>query len=251
MFKNKKGSASSGGLVSAIIVVAFFMIFIWPDVKGKINSDDFKKEVPFLFSSTTDSGIDNSGDKDHSNNKSLGSDDYLSFDIDEAKKLAKKVKIEEANTEHDSNRSDWENSSLRFECPVSGKKSGVRNYSLEMTTGEAYNRDNFSYECPYSHEIVTDVKKIDYDHIIPINYVDSHGGWAWSKEDKQEYYYNIDNGICTFQSPNRKKSDKGPSKYLPDYNQEWYCYKWLEIATRYNIGISQADYDTIVDVLGI
>lgn len=218
------------------------------------DSEDSSNEVTNNANANDNNGSNNSDDESvisESEDTNIIQDDDYTVDISVCKDLAAKVKIgeEDPDKSHDTPRSDWEGKS--FKCPISGKKSGMKNYAIETLTGQAYNSDEFSYTCPYSHEVVTKAKNIDWEHIIPLNYVDKHGGWAWSKEAKQEYAYNLDNGVCTWNKPNRVKGSKGPSEYMPDYNKKWYCYKWLEIATRYDIPISQADYDVIVKTLGI
>lgn len=249
------GSGAGGG--ACILGVIVLIICIWPFIKGHLNFNFDFSDSPLghWSSSSSESASENDASSDITvvdngdGTQTVITEDF-SFDMAEAQRLASEVRIGEADSNNDSARGDWETSG-KFTCPVSGVKSGMKNYAYELETGLAYNREDFSYICPYTHEEVTNVRNIDYDHIIPINYVDLHGGCNWSAEQKQEYAYNPENGICTWNSPNRAKSDKGPSEYMPEYNQEWYCYKWLEIAVRYDLPISQADYDVIVQTLGI
>lgn len=97
---------------------------------------------------------------------------------------------------------------------------------------------------------------LDIDHIIPLKYVNQHGGYAWSPANKQSYGKSLDamNNkvyIAVSSSENRKKSDKGPSDYYPS-NPSFRCEyatRWRDIAKKYTISLSQRDYDTVKNVL--
>ncbi len=97
---------------------------------------------------------------------------------------------------------------------------------------------------------------LDIDHIIPLKYVNEHGGYEWTDEKKREYGASLDglkNGIyvAVLASENRSKGDDGPSEYYPS-NPDYYCeYSrlWRDVARLYDISLSQADYDTVARVL--
>ena len=97
---------------------------------------------------------------------------------------------------------------------------------------------------------------LDIDHIIPLKYVNSHGGSEWSNEQKRAYGSSLsamDKGVyvAVSASENRKKGDSGPSKYYPP-NESYKCEyaeKWRDIAKEYSISLSLNDYNTILNVL--
>lgn len=97
---------------------------------------------------------------------------------------------------------------------------------------------------------------LDIDHIIPLNYVNSHGGYYWADTQKRAYGASLaamNNGVylAVSASENRKKGDKGPSAYYPPnpaYKCE-YSKKWRDIARAYAISLSSADYNLIASVL--
>lgn len=174
----------------------------------------------------------------------------IEFDSSNCKDLLNEVKIgESANVDYD--RDDWQLSNgYIFYDEIRNEKVGLRNYYLYLNTNtDIKNKNKFVYQDPYTNEEGHNYDNYEYDHIIPINYVHQHGGYKWSEEQKNEYYYNLDNGVCVNTHDNRTKSDSGPSEWMPRCNQKWYCYKWLEIAVKYDITISQEDYDTICKIL--
>lgn len=97
---------------------------------------------------------------------------------------------------------------------------------------------------PYSGQTITDPKKIDIDHIIPLGYVARSGGQDWSAEKKQEYANDVDKVLLAVSATeNRSKSDKGPAQYMPP-NSDYACQyskEWIDIAGKYKISITQED----------
>ena len=122
-------------------------------------------------------------------------------------------------------------------------KSGqVNKYSIVGT--------DFQYEDPYTGNIITKAKRdIEWDHIVPIGYVNSHGGSEWKAETKNKYYYDLNVGVDVSMPANRSKSYKGPSEYMPAVNKAAYCYTWLVVANEYGIKVSSDDMKVIKEVL--
>lgn len=121
-----------------------------------------------------------------------------------------------------------------------------------------------SWKDPYTGQVLTGnpyqgdgaANDLDIDHIIPLNYVNSHGGYYWNDSQKRAYGASLtamNNGVylAVSASENRKKGDKGPASYYPpspEYRCE-YSIKWRDIARTYIISLSQADYNFIANVL--
>lgn len=99
---------------------------------------------------------------------------------------------------------------------------------------------------------------LDIDHIIPLKYVNSHGGSSWSNAQKRAYGASLsamNNGVylAVSASENRRKGDKGPSEYYPP-NSAYRCtyaQKWRDTARIYSIALSSADYDVVRSVLEV
>jgi hypothetical protein len=129
---------------------------------------------------------------------------------------------------------------------------------------------------PYSGTYITcnsatDVEnKIEIDHIIPLKYVNEHGGAHWSQDEREEYandygidskgsagnngtydYPNYDVLVAVDSAQNDDKGDKGPAEWLPQNKDYWYTYacKWIQIANGYGISITQADHDELESIL--
>ena len=97
---------------------------------------------------------------------------------------------------------------------------------------------------------------LDIDHIIPLKYVNSHGGYYWSSLQKRAYGASLagmNNGVylAVSASENRRKSDNGPASYYPP-NPSFRCEyarRWRSLARLYSIALSSADYNTVKTVL--
>lgn len=168
---------------------------------------------------------------------------------------AAKVEAEESNETTEAStkeyiRDEWESSNAnQFYDPIRGITVGLKNYKLYLDTNVDITGPDFSYTCPYNGETIYDYTAIEWDHIIPIHYVFEHGGADWTREEKVAYCYDFEVGVNVNKHDNRVKSDKGPSEWLPEINQKWYCEQWLTIADKYNIIIAPEDMEVINEVL--
>lgn len=127
-------------------------------------------------------------------------------------------------------------------CTVTGG-SWNDPYTGQVFTGNPYEGDGTAND-------------LDIDHIIPLDYVNSHGGYHWSDTQKRAYGDSLtamNNGVylAASASENRKKGDSGPSVYYPP-NTAYRCKyseEWRNTARTYNIFLSPADYRVVASVL--
>lgn len=122
----------------------------------------------------------------------------------------------------------------------------VRDYSYYASI--YYNDKTEEYYDCYNGETTTGGPKgFDFEHIVPLHFVNQHGGDEWSNEAKVAYANNPSIGVSVNQRDNRVKSDKGPSEWLPSENIEDYCYTWLVILADYDLSCTQEDMDVLLD----
>lgn len=149
------------------------------------------------------------------------------------------IKIADASTDV-YNREDYTSSYQRYDLGDDTFDS-IRDYAFYAS--EYFVNDE--YTDPYTGETL-DINDTDYDHIIPLHYLNQHGSAAWSIEDKKAYADNPNVGVDVNASDNRAKNDKGPSEWLPKENISNYCYTWLVLSSEYNISITKEDMETIM-----
>ncbi|MDR0951112.1 MAG: HNH endonuclease family protein [Candidatus Ancillula sp.] len=114
-----------------------------------------------------------------------------------------------------------------------------------------------TWEDPYSGEELTFdsatavSRGIQIDHIIPLHYVNQHGGASWSAEKKEDYANNYDDLVAVGGAENEEKSDQGPAEWMPNNKNYWCTYseRWAKIATKWGISVTNADYNKLKTVL--
>lgn len=173
-------------------------------------------------------------------------DNYL-VDIEDKdlNNLISSIKISEPYEDY-YDRYEYTSSSQYYICNEGHEYYSIRQYSYYES--KCYNPNTELYTDPYTNNYIN-IDDTDYDHIIPLHYVNKHGGNEWSDDQKKKYADDPLIGIDVNSSDNRAKGDKGPSQWLPEENVENYCYSWLIIANKYNISISQEDMNVIKEVL--
>ena len=105
--------------------------------------------------------------------------------------------------------------------------------------------DPFSYKCPYTGINIKDMSTLDFEHIIPLNYIHKYGDVKWNEQGMNTYAYDMRIGMDVLNKANRSHSDKGPSEWLPEQNIAQYCYTWLVIAYEYDIALRNVDLQII------
>lgn len=100
-------------------------------------------------------------------------------------------------------------------------------------------------------EEITSPRKIDIDHVVPLGYVNNHGGSKWDAAKKEKFANDENFLIIASAKENRSKSDKGPSEYMPT-NKNFQCeYSslWVEAAKEYSISINKKDKQVLKKTL--
>lgn len=160
--------------------------------------------------------------------------------VDELVKLTENIRVSGPETTETYDRDKFEKPSHKFE--FEGEKLTRNKYAWHISKWLIKNDETgFEYYCPYTGIIITDPSKIDFDHIIPLQYTFYHGGYAWDDDKKNTYSYDFDIGVDVSQSSNRSKGAAGPSEWLPSENKDDYCYTWFVIANEYDISMTEKD----------
>jgi len=127
-----------------------------------------------------------------------------------------------------------------------GNKTTDVNSACSITSG--------TWIDPYTKTTITNPSKLDIDHLIPLGYVASHGGQAWSKDKKEKYANDLSETnhlIAVSASANRSKSDSGPGEWKPENKDYWctYATAWTKISVSWSISISSSDKSALTEML--
>lgn len=147
------------------------------------------------------------------------------------------------------NEDDWD-----FEQDFDGDCQSTRQEMLVVTS-----RTEVKYTNPrncvvrtgewldeYTGEIFTVAVQVDLDHVIPRMYAHTHGGDRWMPEKKLQFANDPLNLMLVEKREIRRKSDRGPDRYLPrDEFQCEYVKLWELIADKYDLQLSTRDRSKI------
>ena len=99
--------------------------------------------------------------------------------------------------------------------------------------------------------VLSDASDVDIDHVIPLSYAHRHGGSSWSVSKKEQFANDPLNLIPAYDLENRRKSDKGPSEYLPSDKTLACAYleRWQAIAKKYDLNIALKDMAIMINTL--
>ena len=155
--------------------------------------------------------------------------------------LVDSIKVSTHENMEKYNRDDWEKPAKKF--TLDGEKVSRVKYDT-YTSQYLISKDPFVYKDPYTDKEITDIKILDFDHIVPISYCNKFSDLSWSNEQKNKFAQDENVGVSVLNKENRSKGAKGPSEWLPKANQGDYCLTWLLIAKEYGLALRQQDIDT-------
>lgn len=168
-------------------------------------------------------------------------EETLSVTKEDLLKLVSEIRVSTHENTEKYNRDDWEKPTKKF--ILDGEKVSRVKYDT-YTSQYLISKDPFVYKDPYTDKEITDIKIIDFDHIIPLNYINKYGNINWTNEQKNKFAQDENVGVSVLNKENRSKGAKGPSEWLPKANQGDYCYSWLLCAKEYGLALRQQDIDT-------
>lgn len=92
---------------------------------------------------------------------------------------------------------------------------------------------------------------MDVDHVIPLKWAHLHGGWRWTKNEKETYANDFENLILVDDGRNPSKSAKGPGSGMPN-SSAYHCHyisRWHYLIDKYNLSPNQTDKNKISEML--
>lgn len=256
---------SSGGGFKRMIATGLTLLLVISGIVGivKVNNinsagdayDFFKAwsdkvwecsegKVAWNCDSPLDGGSKGSGSGSDNGDKGSKGEATSNSSSDESVKKLESLTIANANEDVSYNRSDWKHWTG---SPCNTREEVLKEQGVDVQTDKECRSVSGTWNDPYSDEVFKEAGKLDIDHVIPLNYANSHGGASWSKEQKEAFANDKSQLLAVSASENRKKSDKGPSEYMPA-NKDFHCeYSklWVDTASKYGISITEKDKKTL------
>lgn len=168
--------------------------------------------------------------------------------VSESEYMAKLDSLKVAEPDHSSySRSDYKHwVIIEGKCDAREEALKKVGFSTDPKTCRAVK--GYKYTDPYTDKVISDPAKLDIDHVIPLGRANATGAKSWSPEKKRQYANDVDTVLLPVDaSANRQKSDKGPGEWMPA-NQKFHCEyskKYVDIASKYGLWISQSDKNAL------
>ena len=94
----------------------------------------------------------------------------------------------------------------------------------------------------------------DVDHMVPLAEAWESGAHNWTADRREEYANDLgyaDSLIAVSASSNRSKGARDPAEWLPPTQGVhcWYAAAWVQVKTRWNLTVDQAEADKLQSVL--
>lgn len=236
----------------------------FPEDSGKLGS--IKEE----FEKREDSHSNNKGESLENRFPDLFRPNNENFNItpskenvDKYKNLLENIKIND-NAKVDYNRKEWKHWTYRDRSCWNVREETLyldaEKGSQELLDKTKNPTKDVKQACyivggkwidPYSGETITDPKKIDIDHLVPLGYAARHGGNDWSAKEKETFANDKEVLISVSARENRSKSDKGPELYIPPYDKYKceYSLRYIHILSKYKLSMTSGDKSALKETI--
>jgi len=119
-----------------------------------------------------------------------------------------------------------------------------------VTTGPGCKVTGGMWLSYYDGQEVTDPRKLDIDHLVPLKEGWGSGAYAWSAHRRELYANDLSDPralVAVSAAQNRAKADKDPADWLPA-DAAVHCQyigEWTAIKLRWGLSADQREYDTL------
>ena len=98
---------------------------------------------------------------------------------------------------------------------------------------------------PFTARSTTDPRDLQVDHVVSLSDAWHSGAWAWSSGQKTEFSNDLSNLNAIWGSENQRKSNLGPSQYVPLNESQTCAYlvQYAEVKVAWRLSITTADYE--------
>lgn len=110
------------------------------------------------------------------------------------------------------------------------------------------------WEDPYTGKILTMLRNVQVDHLVPLKNAHDSGGFAWSRQRRIEYANDLGfrfHLLAVSGTENRKKGARGPDEWKPPNKAFWcqYAQAWATIKQVWNLRSTAAEREALRDML--
>lgn len=107
------------------------------------------------------------------------------------------------------------------------------------------------WKCPYTGQILTNPRKLDIDHVIPLAHAWQHGADQWDAVQRERFANDPENLLPVMFSENRKKGARGIDEWTPadrEFHRD-YALLWVYLKMKYRLSFSETEMKAISEMI--
>ena len=110
------------------------------------------------------------------------------------------------------------------------------------------------WKTPFSGELITDPRKLDVDHMVPLKNAHISGAWRWAEDTRRAYYNDLSYAnhlVAVTSSANRSKGAHGPESWKPQDRSYWcqYATDWVVIKLDWGLTANRVEWAALYSML--
>ncbi|MFD7552592.1 HNH endonuclease family protein [Streptomyces sp. NPDC059816] len=139
-------------------------------------------------------------------------------------------------------------------CPTRAEVL-IEEATTKPEQGERCTLTGGAWTSSYDNVEVTDAKRLDIDHMVPLAEAWDSGAHAWSDERRQAYANDLTaphSLIAVTAKTNRSKGDKDPADWLPPAIDAHCAYAadWTATKLRWHLNADNTEHAALLDLAG-
>ncbi len=164
------------------------------------------------------------------------------------------VSVEDTIVRQEYRRSDWRHWTDSDKDKRDTRTEVLIEESLEKVTfDEKGNVATGKWRDPYTGNVIHDAKRIDIDHMVPLQNAHVSGGWLWSWERRRDYANDEkdpEHLIAVEDKVNRSKGARGPDEWKPALEEYWceYATNWERIKRQWGLTMTAGEQRAVQDM---
>lgn len=106
----------------------------------------------------------------------------------------------------------------------------------------------------YDGVVVTDPRRLDIDHMVPLKEAWESTAASWADEDREAYANDLDEAdalLAVTASTNRSKSDRDPAQWKPPDEETWcdYATAWIRVKLKWSLNADEDEVASLREML--
>lgn len=116
--------------------------------------------------------------------------------------------------------------------------------------------DGGQWFAPLTGKTVSLSRLLDIDHTVPLANAHRSGAWAWSSQNKEDYFNDLSfdgHLIAVALTVSRSRGASGPEDWQPPYMGYWceYAVNWIQVKAAWNLTATADEWSALENMLGM